>query len=98
MIVILAIFMAPTKTSIQASSEVISPTQGMKIVTERCASCHAEVPTQAGFVAPPAGIVLKTEKQVLELKQKLIEVTQSQYMPLGNMTQMTVDERNTLVS
>jgi uncharacterized membrane protein len=98
MIVILAVFMAPKKIPVQASSVAISSTQGMKIVTDRCASCHARVPTQAGFVAPPAGVVLETQGQVSALKQKLIEVTQSQYMPLANMTQMTVDERNTLVS
>jgi uncharacterized membrane protein len=67
------------------------------IVERRCVPCHAATPTQAGFAAPPNGIVLQTIDQVRvhlpEVRQQL--VTRS--MPLGNLTGMTDDERATLL-
>src|SRR5699024_5834115 len=32
----------------------------MNIVHTRCTTCHAAQPTQQGFAAPPAGIILQT--------------------------------------
>lgn len=71
--------------------------QGMAIMKERCASCHAASPTQAGFASPPAGVKLETLDQVNLLKPKLVEVINSNYMPLGNLTQMTEEERQQVI-
>ncbi len=65
-----------------------------QIITERCASCHAATPTQPGFAAAPAGIALDT----IELtRQHAVKVHQQavvlKAMPIGNMTNMTDDER-----
>lgn len=74
-------------------SNGLSDEQGLALMQARCATCHALSPTQAGFVSAPAGVMLETLAQIKPQTAKLIEVTQSGYMPLGNMTQMTDAER-----
>ncbi|GEN25341.1 hypothetical protein HCU01_32900 [Halomonas cupida] len=68
------------------------------VVVERCASCHAAQPTHAGFSAPPAGVALETEAQTEQQKAVIQQVVASGYMPLGNLTQMTDDERKLIAN
>lgn len=63
------------------------------LINQHCVACHAESPTQPGFSAPPAGVVLENMEQILLQKEKTQQVVQSGYMPLGNMTNMTDEER-----
>jgi uncharacterized membrane protein len=65
----------------------------MVIVGQRCTSCHAVSPTNAGFASAPAGIVLESVEQALAMKDKMIPALQTGYMPLGNLTKMTDQER-----
>jgi len=64
------------------------------IIAERCSTCHAAQPRQEGFAAAPKGIVLETPTQIAAnaaaIRQQAV---QSRAMPLGNLTQMTDDER-----
>jgi uncharacterized membrane protein len=93
-----AVWIAPKPVEI--NEEVVAgftDQQGMAIIKERCASCHAATPTQAGFASPPAGVSLETMDQVMVIKPKLIEVINSNYMPLGNITQMTDEERQQVI-
>ena len=64
------------------------------IVTQRCASCHAAKPTQPGFASAPGGILLDTPEL---LRQHAAKVNQQtvvlKAMPIGNMTNMTPEER-----
>lgn len=94
----LAALMAPRQVAIADDAQALSTAEAMQIVNVRCSSCHAEKPRQPGFVAAPAGVLLENESQVLAIKHKFIEVTQSNYMPLGNMTQMTEEERTAVVT
>lgn len=67
------------------------------IVAQRCVPCHATRPTQAGFNAAPNGVVLET---LDELRAHLPQVQQQlalRTMPLGNLTQMTDEERATVL-
>lgn len=91
---------APTnqQAESQGSAAVVSDAEALKIVADRCAGCHSNAPTFGGFIAPPAGLSLETKSQILSVKAKLIEVTRSGYMPLGNTTQMTDTERDALIS
>ena len=67
------------------------------IVAERCAPCHSLSPTQPGYAAPPAGIVLETAAQIRREAPLIQSVAvDSHAMPLGNATGMTQDERDTL--
>ncbi|WP_201585929.1 urate hydroxylase PuuD [Psychrobacter jeotgali] len=70
----------------------------MAMVHTRCTSCHAAQPTQQGFAAPPAGIILQTPEDMKIHKNKIITAVQSGYMPLGNLTQLTDDERQKILA
>ena len=65
------------------------------IMAQRCTSCHSAAPTQAGFAAPPKGIVYDTAKQI-KSQASIIhqQAVVTQVMPIGNLTGMTDDERN----
>ena len=70
----------------------------MNIVHTRCSTCHAAQPTQQGFAAPPAGIILQTPADIKVHKAKIVTAVQTGYMPLGNITQLTDEERAQLVA
>ncbi len=70
----------------------------LAIVQAKCSVCHMAQPTQAGFNAPPAGIIIQTAEDMKLHKAKLVPAVQSGYMPLGNITQLTDDERAQIVA
>ena len=63
------------------------------VLKERCLQCHASQPTQPGFAQPPKGVLLETPEQVAANAPKIAETVGNKYMPIGNLTQMTDDER-----
>ena len=64
------------------------------IVDQRCVSCHAQQPTQPGFAAAPAGIMLHTEALVRQNAAKIYEQSVTlKAMPIANLTNMTEAER-----
>ena len=97
MLLALAVVIAPRKIEAQAGQAIPSDARVMQIVTQRCSSCHAQQPSNPGFAAPPAGIVLQNAAQLMAVKDKTIPALQSGYMPLGNLTGMTDDERQALL-
>ena len=70
----------------------------MNVVHTRCSTCHAAQPTQQGFAAPPAGIILQTPEDLKIHQAKVVTAVQTGYMPLGNITQLTDTERQQLVA
>ena len=68
------------------------------MVAQRCATCHAQSPTQDGFSSPPAGIVLETPEQIAARADDIERVVSSKTMPLGNITGMTSEERALVVA
>jgi uncharacterized membrane protein len=99
LIAAIAFAIAPAPRSVSTAkgssvnaAEVFAGVQN--IVAIRCASCHASVPSQPGFAAPPAGVVLESaddiERQAHAIYQQVV-VTKA--MPIGNLTQITADER-----
>jgi len=68
-----------------------------RIVSERCATCHATKPTQAGFNEAPKGVLLDTTASIVANAQKINEqAVLTKAMPIGNLTGMTDTERATL--
>ncbi len=65
---------------------------------QRCATCHAQSPTQDGFSSPPAGVVLETPEQIAARADDIERVVASKTMPLGNITGMTSEERALVVA
>ena len=70
-----------------------------KIVIQRCSSCHANSPSQAGFVAPPKGVVFETTEDIARQAQTIHQQTVvTKAMPIGNLTGITDEERATIDS
>ncbi|MGB6055135.1 MAG: c-type cytochrome, partial [Burkholderiaceae bacterium] len=64
------------------------------IVDQRCVACHSATPTQPGFAAAPAGVMLQTPELIHQHAAKIYQqVVQLKAMPIGNLTQMTDQER-----
>jgi uncharacterized membrane protein len=63
------------------------------ILAQRCATCHAATPTQAGFVAPPNGVMLDSPDHILMHVAKMQLQVAARTMPIGNITGLTEDER-----
>ncbi len=63
------------------------------LIDRHCTVCHAQNPTQPGFVAPPAGILMDDRQAVLQSATQMLTAIQTGYMPLGNLTGMTAEER-----
>ncbi|HEU4852972.1 MAG TPA: urate hydroxylase PuuD [Telluria sp.] len=73
--------------------------QVRQIIEQRCASCHAAHPTQAGFAAAPLGVMLESPEQIAQNAQRIYQQTvQLKAMPLANLTNMTDAERAQLAA
>lgn len=72
----------------------IDLSQVVSIVKQRCTTCHAATPTQAGFAAAPKGFLYDTPEQILaqatQIHQQSVVL---KIMPIGNLTGMTDEER-----
>jgi uncharacterized membrane protein len=69
------------------------------IVALRCATCHAQHPTQEGFAVAPKNVLLDTPALIVANAQKIYEqAVATRTMPIGNLTGMTEDERLALAS
>ncbi|CAA6815810.1 MAG: FIG137887: membrane protein related to purine degradation [uncultured Thiotrichaceae bacterium] len=84
---------APVNTAAQGTySPTFLAVQG--IMQARCTSCHAAQPTQAGFSAPPKGVVFDTPRDiVIQATQIHQQTVATKAMPIGNLTKMTDEER-----
>ncbi len=64
------------------------------IVGQRCVNCHSPVPTFPGLAAAPAGVLLHEPAEILRNAQRIhTQVVVTRMMPLGNVTQITEQER-----
>jgi uncharacterized membrane protein len=89
----LAIVLAPAPAKPAAKAETVSFAQVKTVLDVRCLACHAAQPTQPGFAQPPKGVVLETPEQIGQNAAKIAETVANKYMPIGNLTQMTDEER-----
>jgi uncharacterized membrane protein len=99
-VIVLAILIRPqTATPTKATGPAPSFATVQAIVQQRCVPCHSPTPTQPGFAAPGAGILLDTRERI-ESQANLIRAVavDTQTMPLGNLTKMTDAERTTLAN
>lgn len=66
-----------------------------QVIQERCSVCHSATPSSPMFSAAPLGFMLDTPQQIKAQTAKIqAQAIASQVMPLGNITQMTQDERD----
>jgi uncharacterized membrane protein len=69
-----------------------------RIIAQRCAPCHAQTPTQAGFSAAPNGLVLERLDQIMAHRPEVQQQLATRAMPLGNLTGITEQERAVLLA
>ena len=91
LILMLIVLMAPKP--VDASGDKVSFATVRKVLDQRCVSCHAKTPTYEGFAEAPKGVMLQTPEQVAQHAIKVAETVASGYMPLGNLTGITDQER-----
>ena len=97
--VCLAFITSPTKPSPSdaVAQQEVTIQQVQEIITERCTSCHSANPTSTMFTSAPGGVMLDNANQIKTLAPQIyLQTVASQTMPLGNMTQMTQEERDLL--
>ena len=82
-----------------ATGERVGFVRVQAIVRERCAVCHAERPTQPGFVQAPAGVLLDTPDRIRAAAPRMHQaVVVARTMPIANLTGMTESERSALAA
>lgn len=88
------------RPSVQANADTTSSAADVfakvqSVMEARCTGCHATAPTQAGFSAPPKGVVLESVADVVTQAQIIHQqVVVTKAMPIGNLTQITDEERS----
>ncbi|SEG50656.1 urate hydroxylase PuuD [Marinobacterium lutimaris] len=91
----LAFVVAPQKNSNAAQPQQVSFNQVSEVIHERCTVCHSSSPSFAGFATAPAGIKLDNAEEIKLMAEKIhAQAIATQTMPLGNVTQMTPEERD----
>ncbi len=69
------------------------------IVGQHCIQCHSPVPTFPGYTQPQAGVLLHTPADLVQNAPRLYQqVVVTRAMPLGNITQLTEQERAVLAA
>jgi uncharacterized membrane protein len=88
-------FYQPGRTAGLGTSVVtIDDVRAMSLIQQHCTVCHAAQPSYPGFSAAPQGLVLETKAQLMQNRTRVIQQTFiSKAMPIGNVTQMTDEER-----
>ncbi|MCO4757865.1 MAG: urate hydroxylase PuuD [Oceanospirillaceae bacterium] len=91
----LAFITSPKQMTHDAQNAQVSMQVVEKIITERCTSCHSATPSSTMFTSAPAGVMLDNFSQIKTLAPQIyLQTVASKTMPLGNMTQMTQQERD----
>ncbi|MGH7565569.1 MAG: urate hydroxylase PuuD [Gemmatimonadota bacterium] len=85
---------APGPSAVGADDAPIEFEDVRDVIAARCAVCHSAHPVHELFTAPPAGIAFDTEEEIRARADRIYSVTiETRIMPLGNLTEMTEEER-----
>ncbi len=104
LLLLLAIMLAPKAPPAMAKNAPSAPStpsaQAVQaILTQRCTVCHSAQPSFKGFAAAPAGIMLDTPAQATQHAAAIYrQVVENRAMPLGNLTQMSEEERQKIAA
>ena len=79
------------------SGEEVSLASAKAVITARCISCHSEEPRDDTFGAAPGGVSFDTDAEILRRAERIsYRASVTKTMPLGNITRMTMEERDLL--
>jgi uncharacterized membrane protein len=89
---------APRQAQLAANAPAeVNLAQVQQIVTQRCSTCHATMPSQPGFQVAPQGIVFDSAEDILRQAAAVHQQTVvTRAMPIGNLTGITDDERTAI--
>jgi uncharacterized membrane protein len=91
---IVAWWTAPKIQALPKLDHAVTFNEVRGIIGQRCVTCHSAVPTFAAYSQPPAGVVFNTPAAIGQNAQRIYQqVVVNRIMPLGNITQMTDEER-----
>jgi len=77
-----------------AVAGTVTTADAFAIVQARCASCHAAKPTDDAFEEAPKGVMFDTPEELkAHAERVLAQAVTTEAMPLGNVTEMTPEER-----
>jgi uncharacterized membrane protein len=99
LLVAVALAIAPAPAPVRQAalgSNAVPPdfSRVQAVIGQRCVSCHSEKPTQPGFAAAPAGVMLHSPDLIRQNAARIYkQAVQLKAMPLGNLTQITDAER-----
>jgi uncharacterized membrane protein len=84
----------PRQTVIGNAARGVNVAAAEEIVTSRCSMCHGADPVWTGIAAAPGGVMLDTPERIRQ-HARLIDIyaVRSNAMPPGNLTEMTLQER-----
>jgi uncharacterized membrane protein len=78
-------------------AENFSMTEVRTIMQKHCTSCHSENPTHESFDEPQGGILFDSDQRIQLAADRILErAVIAADMPLGNETEMTLQEREIL--
>ena len=67
------------------------------VIVKHCLECHATKPAHSAYASPPAGLVLETDEQIGQARERIYQrAVLVPSMPPGNLTDMTEEERAAL--
>lgn len=93
-VALLATAGAPEPTAADASATPVDFGEVRDVIAVRCAVCHSAHPVHDLFDAPPGGIAFDTAEEIRARADQIHAVTvETRIMPLGNLTEMTEEER-----
>jgi uncharacterized membrane protein len=94
LLLLVAIAIAPRPAPQMANAQAADFGRVHAIIEQRCAVCHSDKPTQAGFATAPAGVMLQTPALIHQNAARVYQqAVQLKAMPIGNLTGMTDEER-----
>ncbi len=77
----------------EAAGPPVAFTEVQKVLDQRCKTCHSAKPTFAGMTAPPAGLMYDSPEQVAAQAPRIRTALTTNFMPPGNITNLTQEER-----
>jgi uncharacterized membrane protein len=94
----LASYLGYERLSRAPLDQVVSDGEVKAVVEMHCSVCHSINPTFPGFTASPAGIVMDNMDEITASASRMKVAIETNYMPLGNVTNMSDGERVILLS
>jgi uncharacterized membrane protein len=94
-IILILVAAAIAPKSRAATTETVTLAMIRPVIESRCTTCHSQNPTHIAFPAAPSGVVLDTDEEIKAEAQRIHQQTVVlKVMPIGNLTQISDEERD----